>query len=77
MLNTILGTYGSENTECDIFTLENDQGTWYAVSGSVNVNLTYDTLTDGVNVETVNDVDCFTLSNPIETVEQLEHAINS
>lgn len=35
------------------------------------VNLTYQELQPGVNVETVKDVDCFTNDSEIETIDEL------
>jgi hypothetical protein len=76
--NTISGTYGSGKTPCQIFTATTRNGrTWYAVEGSSNVNLTYDTLTDGVDVETVADDDAFTWPAGIDSEETLAEAIEA
>jgi hypothetical protein len=76
--NTISGTYGSGKTPCQIFTATTrNGGTWYAVEGSANVNLTYDTLTDGVDVETVPDEDTFTWPSGIDSEETLVEAIEA
>lgn len=76
------GTYGSGKTPCFVFTCQDfNGGTWYAVEGSVNVNYTYDDITDGVNVEELSDYDFFTASEPIESKsilkEQVEDFINN
>ncbi|MAH49607.1 hypothetical protein CMI37_27540 [Candidatus Pacearchaeota archaeon] len=67
------GYYGSAQTPCTIFEYAN----WYVVEGSVNVNHAppWSGLRDGVNVETIQDDDCFTWSEPIESLEQLIEAV--
>jgi hypothetical protein len=68
------GTYGSLETPCIIFTTPGPHGSvWYAVEGSVNVNLTYDPMEDGVNVELLTDVDMFTAGQPIKNDEHLKY----
>ena len=70
------GTYGSGMTPCTVFVYENSDGSrWYVVEGSVNVNCTYDEIEDGVDVEELFDVDIFTWSSPIESLEELEKAV--
>lgn len=49
--------------------------TWYVIDGSVNVNRTFNELTDGVHVEHINDFEAFTASSPIESEWQLEYEI--
>jgi len=44
---------------------------WYVIEGSVNVNKTYDDLKEGVNVEAVEDVDCWTATEPINSLNEL------
>ena len=59
---TINGTYGSNQTPCIVLIAENFDGSkWYCVEDSVNVNLTYDDLNQGIDVETVSDSDAFTV----------------
>jgi len=72
-MRTIKGYYGSGNTPCEIFEHEG----WYCVEGSVNVNHTWQELALGVNVETVEDDDCFTWGKPIESEEELVQAIEA
>jgi hypothetical protein len=75
---TISGTYGSSKTPCDVFVCENRNGSsWYVVEGGQVVNLTYEQLTDGVDVEEVSDVDAFTWSGPIESEEELLNAVEA
>lgn len=77
-LYEINGTYGSGLTPCTVYVLEKPNGLkWYCVEDSVNVNATYGDLEDGVDVETVSDVDTFTASNPIEDLDQLEAAYDA
>lgn len=64
------GTYGRSCTPCLVFEYEG----WYCVEGSQNVNLAAypdEELFDGVDVEEVYDVDCFTAPHPIESLEEL------
>ena len=71
------GTYGGSKTETTIYTYEERGGTWYVADGSVNVNFTYDEVEDGVDIEELNDADMFTASSPIESVNDLENAVDS
>ena len=75
----IYGTYGSAQTPCTVLVYEESNGCsrWYCVEGSCNVNLTYDDIDDGVDVEELSDVDCFTSSIEINTLDELEIAIES
>jgi len=70
----INGTYGSSQTPCTVLVYEERNGysKWYCVEGSCNVNLTYDDIEDGVDVEELNDLDCFTWSDGIETLNELK-----
>jgi queuine/archaeosine tRNA-ribosyltransferase len=77
-LQEFTGTYGSQETECTIYTATTRRGTYYAVEGSQTVNLTTDEIDNGTNVEELTDIDCFTLSrSTIDSLEDLEEAINS
>lgn len=60
------GTYGINETPCNVFYWRG----WYAVENGLLVNYTPQTLFDGVNVELIDDLDVFTLSNPVSTIEQ-------
>ena len=64
---TIKGTYG-RGTPCRVFVY----GDWYAVEGSKNANRAAcsSSLVDGVDVETVQDVDSFTASE-MDSLEDL------
>ena len=70
------GTYGSYKTPCTVFEYEG----WYCVEGSVNVNLAADPdeeLYDGVDVEQIYDIDCFTAPRPIESLDDLIEYVES
>lgn len=73
---TIDGVYGSGNTDCQVF-IHADSG-WYVVEGGCTVNRCpghqLDELVDGVDVETIEDDDCFTCDN-INTLEEFAAAI--
>jgi hypothetical protein len=70
MPRTISATYGGFMTPCTVFVYDR----WYAVEGSHNVNRapSDDELTDGVDIETIQDVDTFTSGEPIDSEETLE-----
>lgn len=70
------GTYGSEQTASTIFCYETWCGTWYCCAGSVNVNHTCDPLVDGVDVEQLRDDDHFTWDRPINSLRQLQAAVD-
>lgn len=76
-LYEVNGTYGSGKTPCTVFVADNGNGAWYVCEGSVNVNLCMEEVEDGVNVEELSDVDMFTASKPINSLSELEEAINS
>lgn len=71
------GYYGTHN-EATIFVYENRNGSrWYCVEGSTNVNKTFDEIEEGVNVETLQDVDFFTASKPVNDIDQLVEEVES
>ena len=73
---TISGTYGSNHTPTDVYVYENRNGSrWYVCEDSVNVNLTYDEIEDGTDVEEIQDVDTMTATTPINSEEELEQFI--
>ena len=74
----ISGYYGSYKTPTTVFVAETSRGSWYVCEGSVNVNFTPETdLPIGVNVEELSDIDMFTAGSPINSLDELENAINS
>jgi len=76
METIIEGTYGSNKTPCNIFVYQMRNGlTWYCVDGSKMCNATYEEVTDGVDVEELSDVDCFTWSEPITDINMFINAV--
>lgn len=74
----VTGFYGSGNTPCFVNVAENKDGSrWYCVDGGTMVNLTYNEINDGVNVEHLQDVDCFTVNSPITDTDALIEAIEA
>lgn len=73
--STIRGTYGSGSSKCDVFIYEECGGYWYAVDGSTVANFTHQELSEGVNVEELEDSDTFTWNEPIRSEEDLETAV--
>lgn len=67
------GTYGSALTPCNVFYYNG----WYCVEGSQNVNRTYEELNDGVDVEELQDYDCFYHNEPINSLDALINAVES
>ena len=77
-LYEVQGTYGNAKTPSPIYVAEDNDGLrYYVADGSVNVNQTCDEIEEGVDIETLFDVDMFTAGKPIESLEELEEAINS
>ena len=77
MTNIVNGFYGHlRPNPCEVFIYQNRNGSsWYVVEGSVNVNKTFDEISEGVNVEELRDVDCFTTDKPIMSIEELIEAV--
>ena len=72
----INGTYGSSQTPCTILVYEESNGDkWHCVKGSCNVNLTYDDIEDGVDVEDLSVLFTHRWSNGIETLNELKTII--
>ncbi|WP_067516931.1 hypothetical protein [Endozoicomonas ascidiicola] len=72
---TVEATYGSGKTPCEVFVAEDDSGNyWYCVDGGRVVNCTTTELTEGVDIEELQDIDCFTWSSPIATERELAEA---
>lgn len=70
---TVSGTYGGSKTPCKVHVHEDVHGLrWYAADGSMNVNATYDEIKEGVDIETLEDVDCFTLIEGVQSARQIE-----
>lgn len=50
--------------------------TFYAIHGGYMVNITYDRLEDGSDLDTLYDVDSFAWYTGINSLEEFENAIN-
>lgn len=74
---TVLGCYGSGHTPAKVYCADVDGGTWYVVDGGSVVNFTCEPVEDGVDVELLQDVDCFTWCDAIEHEEALARAVRS
>ena len=77
MKTEIEATYGSAQKPSTVFIEERGTLTYYAVEGSCNVNCTYETLEDLVDVEEVEDVDTFRWPNGVDSYEELIEAIEA
>lgn len=65
-MNEFICLYGTKNTgKCFYY-----EG-WYCIKGSVNINYTNDEFYDGINVETVNDLDYIQADKPVESLDDL------
>lgn len=72
---TISARYGSGRNTADVYVYpQRDGSAWYAIDGSLNVNLAPDDdeLQDGVNVEEIADIDTSTAGSPIDSEEALQ-----
>lgn len=49
----------------------------YGRSKTVNINYTYDDIQKGVDIEELSDSDMFTASKPINSLKQLQEAVES
>lgn len=74
----INATYGSGKTPTTLFVATERNGqSWYVCEGSTNVNATYEDITEGCDIEQLQDVDVFTANQPIMSLDELETAIDS
>lgn len=72
----VQGTYGSEKIPTTVFVHENRDGSkWYVAEGAVGINKTYDDIQDGVDIEELSDIDVFTMSKPINSLNDLHSAL--
>jgi len=56
-----------------VYVVENRDGSrWYVAEGGTTVNLTHDDIDEDTNIEEIEDVDCFSVNEPIESLEELE-----
>ncbi len=75
---TVSGYYGSGHIPTDVFcAINNNTGiTWYVAENGQTVNATYDELIDGVNIEILSDIDCYTVDS-VTTLADLENSLNN
>jgi hypothetical protein len=59
-----------------IFVAQMRNGTAYVCEGGTIVNFTNEDVNEGVWIDELSDFDCFTASEPINTIEQFEEALN-
>lgn len=72
-LTVLAGSSQHPNT---CFTVTDKHGiTWYVCEGGTVVNATHETIQEYTNIEAVEDVDCFTFNEPIQTLEKFEEVI--
>lgn len=56
-----------------VYVVENRDGSrWYVAEGGTTVNLTYDSIEENTNIELIEDIDCFSVNESIESLEELE-----
>ena len=64
--------------DCEVYVCDEACGlSWYIVDGGTVVNATYDDITDGMDIDELNDEACFTWNEPIFSEEELLTAVNS
>lgn len=70
MVYEVDGTYGGSQTPCVVFVSE-DSGA-YCVEGGTMVNFTNEVekLVDGVDIEELSDIDCFTVNDGIDSLDE-------
>ena len=74
---TISGYYGNGHTLTDVFCASDRRGLiWYVAEGGQTVNATFEELTDGVNIELLTDVDCYTVDS-VNSLDDLENSLNN
>lgn len=67
---------GNSQHPCTCFTVTDRHGlTWYVCEGGTIVNATHEDIQEYTNIETIEDVDCFTFSEPFKTLEQFEEVM--
>ena len=70
-LYEINGTYGASKNETTIFVYEKSNGSkWYCVENGYNLNLTFDEIEEGCNVEELADIDTSTSKDTINSLEE-------
>lgn len=75
----IFALNGGKNPHpCKVLVIEQYNGLkYYVEKGGLIVNMTYDVIDAETNLNDVLDIDCFSWDNPINTLEELEKAIEA
>lgn len=74
------GLKGVRNTSpCTVLVYPVKYGYWYAVEGGTNVNKTFENLSEmqSISVEEIEDVDHFCWGAEINTLDELEEAVEA
>lgn len=74
------GLKGVSNTSpCTVLVMPVRHGYWYAVQGGTNVNFTHQDLSEmqSISVEEIEDVDHFCWGAEINTLDELEEAVEA
>lgn len=75
--NELNCTFGAKNNPCIVYVYNDTYITYYVQSGGTIINLTYDNVSEGVNIDSVNDFDCITWSTHILSEQDLINAIEA
>lgn len=76
--NTHTVIYNASGDTCECYTYTTRRGLiYYVCDGGSLVNMTYDTIEDGTDINEVSDVDCFTWNKPIESEQELMEAVEA
>lgn len=76
-LAEIQGFYSKKQIECTILTYNDTFGTWYCVSGTNQIHFTHDDLEEGVSLIDLVSVETFASDIDINTLTELETAVES
>lgn len=71
-------TFGTNNQGV-ILVMDNERRgySYYVQVGGTIVNQTYDTITEGMNIDEINDSHCLSSKEGINTLEELEDFLNN
>jgi hypothetical protein len=69
--------YGSSHNKGVAFVSDGRISRWYIVKGGTVANKTYDDIEEGCDVEELEDFDCCTSKDPINSLEEFEKFLES
>ena len=69
--------YGSNHNKGVAFVSDRRISRFYLVKGGTTVNQTYDEIEEGCDVEELEDIDCCTSKDPINSLEEFEKFLES